>query len=698
MNVIELFMTWLTALFQWFLTTSIMASLLVIMILLIKWVFKKQLSLRIHYFLWIILLLRLILPFAPESSFSIFNIFALNVNPMPMSSDVESRSVSLHNAPGILTQDLPGESSKPVAGKDEVIHNPHATEPFPDFAAGHTWRASIWNYVAVLWILGITVLLIYMIRMNVLFKKKVVKNSKIVESSLSSILERCKITMGVKATIPLLITNAVSGPTLYGLFRPKLLLPKRTIETLRDDELEHIFLHELAHYRRKDIEFNALFICMLVIHWFNPVIWYAYCRMRQDQELACDGLALSHINQSNIASYGHTILRLVEMNSTMNRFTSIAHFSSNKTQLKKRILMIKYFDKKKYRWSLPGVLLIALLGGCVLTNANSSAEQTDIESEPPKSSIEIQEQTDKDDIHFVIDTKDEIPGSLTKETATIGNVHLGDTKQNVYGILGEPAKVSSDSNTGEDIWHYPKQAATVYFYKESPDFPVRGVSRILIEGKSNLKTDKELGVGDSLDHIKNAFTNINGTPDKNGVRTIWINGENRGSESANRYYPTMIFELSSNIVQKIELTNQGVNPGPYDQKPLSYNDLKIGDIQIGDTSDSLMERYGDPSKKTTVHGIGDPEWIFEKYGITVFLDPVWAIRVTNPFSGSTPRGIRIGSTEDEVKKAYPDSFPDSDFNRLVQNSTDGVYQLVFVLKNRAVSAIFLQKDLQLSKF
>ncbi|CAH0122383.1 hypothetical protein PAE9249_04933 [Paenibacillus sp. CECT 9249] len=174
------------------------------------------------------------------------------------------------------------------------------------------------------------------------------------------------------------------------------------------------------------------------------------------------------------------------------------------------------------------------------------------------------------------------------------------------------------------------------------------------------------------------------------VMRSWINGENRGDVSANRYYPTMIFELASNIVQKIELTNQGVNSGPYDQKPLSYNDLKIGDIQIGDTSDSMIDRYGDPSKKTTVHGIGDPEWIFEKYGITVFLDPVWAIRVTSPFSGSTPRGIRIGSIGDEVRKAYPDSFLDSDFNRIVQNSTDGVYQLVFSLKNGAVSAIFLQ--------
>lgn len=66
------------------------------------------------------------------------------------------------------------------------------------------------------------------------------------------------------------------------------------------------------------------------------------------------------------------------------------------------------------------------------------------------------------------------------------------------------------------------------------------------------------------------------------------------------------------------------------------------------------------------------------------VEPVWQIRVTHPFKGITPRGIHIGSTEEEVKKAYPDSGSDPSLSRLFQNSSDGNYQIVFDLKTTSL--------------
>jgi bla regulator protein BlaR1 len=49
-----------------------------------------------------------------------------------------------------------------------------------------------------------------------------------------------------------------------------------------------------------------------VLHWFNPVLWFAFALMRADRELATDGLALAHARESENVPYGETILKVLE--------------------------------------------------------------------------------------------------------------------------------------------------------------------------------------------------------------------------------------------------------------------------------------------------------------------------------------------------------------------------------------------------
>ena len=41
----------------------------------------------------------------------------------------------------------------------------------------------------------------------------------------------------------------------------------------------------------------AIIIIVQIIHWFNPVIWYTFNRVRLDRELACDEMSLSAIGE-----------------------------------------------------------------------------------------------------------------------------------------------------------------------------------------------------------------------------------------------------------------------------------------------------------------------------------------------------------------------------------------------------------------
>jgi beta-lactamase regulating signal transducer with metallopeptidase domain len=65
------------------------------------------------------------------------------------------------------------------------------------------------------------------------------------------------------------------------------------LRSFSTEELRFVFLHELAHVRRRDILMSWLMALLQVVHWFNPLVWFAFSRWRADRELACDALKRS---------------------------------------------------------------------------------------------------------------------------------------------------------------------------------------------------------------------------------------------------------------------------------------------------------------------------------------------------------------------------------------------------------------------
>jgi hypothetical protein len=109
-----------------------------------------------------------------------------------------------------------------------------------------------------------------------------------------------------------------------------------------------------------------------VLHWFNPLIWVAFARMRVDRELACDALALSYAEDQDNQPYGRTILKLLENFCDPVKAPSLAGIVEDKKQMKERIAMIANFKKSNHGPALAALLYI-VLGLITLTDA----EQTD---------------------------------------------------------------------------------------------------------------------------------------------------------------------------------------------------------------------------------------------------------------------------------------------------------------------------------
>ena len=99
--------------------------------------------------------------------------------------------------------------------------------------------------------------------------------------------------------------RGLRGPMLAGLFSPVLLLPE---EPLDPQSLRYSILHELTHFRRRDIWLKALALWVRAVHWFNPLAWLMAGAIERDTELACDEAALAQLPQGEHAAYGRTIL------------------------------------------------------------------------------------------------------------------------------------------------------------------------------------------------------------------------------------------------------------------------------------------------------------------------------------------------------------------------------------------------------
>lgn len=112
--------------------------------------------------------------------------------------------------------------------------------------------------------------------------------------------------LNLKHVPKLLVCPGLEVPMLTGLVAPALMLPQ---DASSEDGLDYALLHELIHYRRRDIWLKALVMLTVSVHWFNPVLWLMVRQVDRDIELACDEAALTVLPEEERLAYGETILQ-----------------------------------------------------------------------------------------------------------------------------------------------------------------------------------------------------------------------------------------------------------------------------------------------------------------------------------------------------------------------------------------------------
>ncbi|MDU2065180.1 MAG: BlaR1 family beta-lactam sensor/signal transducer [Sporomusaceae bacterium] len=351
---------------HWLLYSSLLGSGLVGLILVVRLVSKHRLGANWQYLIWFLLIAKLLIPFAPESPFSVFNVFNYVVT---QSADYFKPSESVAVEPTVNRK----------FSIDKLANNSGDYYVSVDRAFFDNENEMIF----LVWLIGVVIFTCYMIR-STMKLQAIIKNSpQVRDKDVLKLLIECKKVVKVRHNPILVESEAFQSPRIVGVVQPHLVLPIGMVQFLSKMDLRYIFLHELAHLQRKDLYVNWIIAFFQIIHWFNPLIWYAFYQMRQDRELACDASVLSLLEPEECHHYGVAIIAFLERYSYQGDSFTTAGFISSKKHIKDRLSRIAFYQKRTMTKLILEVFFFLLFSGFVLTSA-SDVSGTASFVEPPQ--------------------------------------------------------------------------------------------------------------------------------------------------------------------------------------------------------------------------------------------------------------------------------------------------------------------------
>lgn len=317
----------MTEFFTHFFISNISISFALLLLIFVRFMFRKQLTCNGKYNTIYIVLFLLVIPFIPVNNSFIFQAIGFI-------RSLFNRSTSAAN------------TVTPVPINTSPSSNGNWMN---DFAISVNSTSTIYpKLLFIIWLSGVCIFSIRLIVSGIsLYKLKKsavpVTDDTVILNIYSECLELCNVR---RYKPKLYYSSALSGAVIVGVFRPVIYIPRQINDCISDytiTDLRHILLHELQHFKRRDNAVN-MFICIFcILYWFNPVVIYTLHTARHDREKACDNDVLQCLGQSYAVKYGQTILRAAASRSSNSSSVSFKS-KSRKKLLKTRLQLIVNFN------------------------------------------------------------------------------------------------------------------------------------------------------------------------------------------------------------------------------------------------------------------------------------------------------------------------------------------------------------------
>lgn len=362
----------------------ISSTVLMLIVIGLRTVLKGRISLGLQYALWLLVLVRLLLPVnLTQSALSILGTAQRVMETAPMQTVTELadthpevRSYAEARAEIVARYEAQGTPVNTLS-KQEMREFEQQVEAHRE--ADYTLGDVAARVLGMAWIAGMAVTALCLLGSNLRFARR---------------LRRSRRALPVPGCpLPVYATGAVDTPCLFGPVKPAIYLPADI--PWDEGAMEHILTHERTHYRHGDHIWSVLRCVCLAVHWYNPLVWICAGLSRRDGELACDEASIRVLGEERRTEYGRT---LIDMTCQKPRgMVGLAATTMNDSQksLRERIRLIARHPKTAAYTLILVILVAALAVGCTFTGlpdetqppteptSESLPQQTDPPTTPP---------------------------------------------------------------------------------------------------------------------------------------------------------------------------------------------------------------------------------------------------------------------------------------------------------------------------
>lgn len=363
-----------------FLSMSLSGSLLILAVLAAERLWRNRISRQWQYYIWLLVICRLLLPFGPETSLLGRPYQALE---RAITAPLPAQSASLAPTGPPTSAAVPEQGGEHADIPADALPPAHPLQEVAPLLVTHIW---------VLWLAAALGLLIRKITIYQSFMRYIKAGWTPVSDT--ELLDRLSISAecaGVQRPIELYVHPLISSPLLAGFFHPCIVLPSAD---LPEKDFQYIVLHELIHYRRGDLLYKWLVQITVCLHWFNPLVHLMGREITRACEFSCDEAVLTETGADSAQEYGRTLLDAMAAVGKYKDHPGAVTLSENKQLLKERLSAIMSFGESSTAVRLlTGVLTLCVMFGTVFVGVYPAAAASNPPVSESKNSLQTGTET-----------------------------------------------------------------------------------------------------------------------------------------------------------------------------------------------------------------------------------------------------------------------------------------------------------------
>ncbi len=326
------------------LSLSFSGSLLLLFLLLFKPLYKHTFSKTWQYYIYLIVALRFLLPITLHNEITITgyitekiqvikNKHTIMKNQKNTGKEIQENNLKINKPKKNSEKKIAsktGIQQKENKQKNDIIH-----------------KINTISYDVFLFFLWLVIAVILFLRKVVLYQQFIHQLQKertpILELEILNLFADCEEKVKIKKVMEIYQTSFLSSPIMIGFFYPKIML---SFGEYKKEELFYIFLHELIHYKRRDMFYKWLIQLVICIHWFNPFVYLLGKEVNKACELSCDEAVICLLGEKEKEAYGNVLVEALKKENVYKNSSAFLPFTEDVKQIKERLGAIMEYKKK----------------------------------------------------------------------------------------------------------------------------------------------------------------------------------------------------------------------------------------------------------------------------------------------------------------------------------------------------------------